>query len=259
MTHVSAPPGVREGPSEGADIMRIAMWSGPRNLSTAMMYAFAQRSDFAVSDEPFYAAFLKASGIDHPLRNESIAGGEVDPVKVGEMCGGPVPQGRTHWYQKHMTHHMLPEFPLDWFEGVRHAFLIRHPARVVASYVQKREMPTADDLGFWQQTRLFERISRKGERPVVVDSATVRENPEKTLIALCEALGLAFDPAMLSWPKGGNAADGAWAPHWYGAIHGSTGFAGPEGDLPDLSGAHLALAEEAMPHYERLAALAISP
>ncbi len=239
--------------------MRIAMWSGPRNLSTAMMYAFAQRSDFAVWDEPFYAAFLEASGIDHPMRAESVAAGETDPAKVGAVCAGPVPGGKPHWYQKHMTHHMLPSFPLDWFAEVRHAFLIRHPARVVASYVKKREMPTRDDIGFWQQAKLFDHIQGLGADPVVIDSATVRENPEAALTALCETLGIAFDPAMLSWPAGGNPADGAWAPHWYGAIHRSTGFAGAEGPLPELSGAHLDLVQDAMLHYERLAALAIKP
>ena len=238
--------------------MRIAMWSGPRNLSTAMMYAFAQRADFAVWDEPFYAAFLVASGIDHPLSGASIKAGDPDPANVARTCTGPVPGGKPHWYQKHMTHHMLPGFPLDWFDGVKHAFLIRHPARVVASYVQKRETPTRDDIGFWQQTALFDRIGANGPPPVVLDSATVRMNPEKALTALCEALGLAFDPAMLSWPTGGNPADGAWAPHWYGAIHRSSGFAGPEGDLPELEGSHRNLVEDAMPHYEKMAAHAIT-
>ncbi len=240
-------------------VMRIAMWSGPRNLSTAMMYAFAQRSDCAVWDEPFYAAFLAASGIDHPLRDESLAAGEVDPARVSTACAGLVPGGKPHWYQKHMTHHMLPAFPLDWFGEVRHAFLIRHPARVVASYVKKRETPTRDDIGFWQQAQLFDHVTGQDAKPVVIDSATVREDPEAALTALCEALGIGFDPAMLSWPAGGNPADGAWAPHWYGAIHRSTGFAGAEGPLPDLAGAHLNLAQEALPHYERLAALALKP
>ncbi len=231
--------------------MKIAMWSGPRNLSTAMMYAFAQRADTAVWDEPFYAAYLKATGIDHPFAAASMAGGETDPAQVAQLCCTP-PLTRPHHYQKHMTHHMIANFPLDWLRDVTNVFLIRHPARVVASYLQKREEPNADDLGFARQAEIYDHVCALGQSPVVVDSFAVREDPEAMLGKLCAALGLAFDPAMLSWPQGGNAADGPWAPHWYGSVHRSTGFAGPEGPLPDLTGPARDIAEAAMPVYERL-------
>ena len=240
--------------------MRIAMWSGPRNLSTAMMYAFAQRADCAVTDEPFYAAYLQASGLDHPMREEILSGQETGAALVAEHCLGPVPDGRAHWYQKHMAHHMLPGFPLDWLAGVRNVFLIRHPARVVASYAKKRENPDLGDLGFVQLAGLFERVTSMGQSPVVVDSADIRRAPEQALSALCQVIGLNFDPAMLRWQAGGNPADGVWAAHWYGAVHRSTGFdgpEGPEGPMPRLTGAYGALVEAAMPHYERLAARAL--
>ena len=224
--------------------MKLAMWSGPRNLSTAMMYAFAQRADFAAWDEPFYAAYLAATGSDHPMRDQVIAAGLSDPKDVANACMGPVPEGRPNWYLKVMPHHMVDGFPLDWANSCVNVHLIRHPARVLASYVEKRESVTLDDIGFRQQHELFDEIGG-----LVIDSADVRDAPREMLGLLCDAIGLDFDPAMLSWPKGGSPADGIWAPHWYKAIHNSTGFAGPEGLLPELSGSAAELVEQAMPFY----------
>lgn len=231
--------------------MRLAVWSGPRNLSTALMYAFARRADFAVMDEPFYAAWLAATGADHPMRDEIVAAGETDPARVAAAiaAGG----GARHLYLKLMAHHAEPGFPMGWAEGCVHVHLIRHPARVVASYAAKREAPVADDLGFRRQAALFDRYGG-----VVIDAHDIRADPAAALGALCAAVGLDFDPAMLSWPPGGSPADGIWARHWYGAVHASTGFAGPEGPLPRLSDDYARLANEAMPVYERLRTLAIS-
>ena len=233
--------------------MKIAMWSGPRNLSTAMMYAFGNRADFAAWDEPFYAPYLKATGIDHPMKNAVMAAHETDALKVGAQCAGPVPDGRDHWYMKHMPFHMEPDFPLDWAESCVNVHLIRHPARVVASYLAKRENPTLKDIGYEEQTRLFDRLPGP-----VVDSAAIRRDPEGMLRRLCAEIGLEFDPAMLNWPAGPKPFDGVWAEHWYGAVHRSTGFAGEEGPMPDLSGKAAALAKAALPHYEQLSALALS-
>jgi hypothetical protein len=227
--------------------MRIAMWSGPRNLSTAMMYAFGNRADFAAWDEPFYAAYLAASGIDHPMKAEIIAADESDPAKVAARCIGPIPGGKPHFYMKHMPHHMLPGFPLDWAAGCVNVHLLRHPARVVASYSAKREKPTLDDIGFRQQADLFDRIGG-----IVIDSAAIRDDPDDKLRTLCDAIGLPFDPAMLRWPPGPKPFDGPWAPHWYGAVHESTGFAGPEGPLPPLDGREEDLVADALPYYDRL-------
>jgi hypothetical protein len=227
--------------------MRIAMWSGPRNLSTAMMYAFGNRADFAAWDEPFYAAYLSASGIDHPMKAEILAADETDPAKVAARCVGPIPGGRLHFYMKHMPHHMLPGFPLDWARECVNVHLLRHPARVVASYSAKREQPTLDDIGFRQQAELFDRIGG-----LVIDSADIRNDPEGKLRILCDAIGLPFDPAMLHWAPGPKPFDGPWAPHWYGAVHESTGFAGPEGLLPELGGREEDLVAAALPHYDRL-------
>ncbi len=232
--------------------MKIAMWSGPRNLSTAMMYAFGNRADFAVWDEPFYAAYLAATGIDHPMRDDVLAGHETDPVRVADRCSRSIPDGKAHFYMKHMGFHMEPSFPLDWASECVNVHLIRHPARVVASYRAKRENPKLRDIGFEQQAKVFEQFPGP-----VIDSAKIRRDPEGCLRKLCETIGLDFDPAMLAWPKGPKAFDGVWAPHWYGAVHKSNGFAGAEGPLPDLDSDAAGLVEAAMPYYERLSVLTI--
>ncbi|MCB5199227.1 sulfotransferase [Loktanella sp. TSTF-M6] len=226
--------------------MKIAMWSGPRNLSTAMMYSFAARPDFAVWDEPFYAPYLARTGADHPMRDVILAAHETDPARVAARCAGPIPDEKPHFYMKHMPHHM-DGMPLDWVSDCVNIHLIRHPARVVASYGAKRDSVTDDDIGFAAQTALFDRIGG-----MVIDSADIRADPESMLRKLCDAIGLDFDPAMLSWPAGGHPDDGAWAPHWYGAVHASTGFAAAEQALPDLTGEAAALAARAMSHYDRL-------
>ncbi len=232
---------------------RIAMWSGPRNLSTAMMYAFSARGDCTVWDEPFYAAYLDATGISHPMRDEIIAAHEPDPDRIAATCKGPVPHGNSLFYQKHMTLHMIPEFDRRWMRACQNVFLIRHPARVVASYAKKRQGAGQHDIGFVQQAELFDEVAEwSGTAPVVIDSDDIRADPEGMLRKLCDAVGISFTRKMLHWPAGGNEADGVWAPHWYGAVHRSTGFDTAEGPLPDLGGDYAALASDALPYYERL-------
>ncbi len=221
--------------------MKIACWSGPRNLSTAMMYSFANRADFDVMDEPFYAAFLRETGLPHPMADQIIAAHESNWDRAAAACEA---DGAPHVYQKHMCQHILEGTPMGWAEDCRHVFLIRHPARVLASYHAKHEDVTLEDIGVEQQINLFEEFGG-----VVIDSADIRDNPEGMLRALCAALDLDFDPAMLSWPAGGVEADGVWAQHWYNAVHASTGFAGAEGPLPDLSGPLAELCEDALPAY----------
>lgn len=177
---------------------------------------------------------------------------DTDPESVARQCAGSVPGGRAHFYMKHMSFHMLPGFSLGWADECVNVHLIRHPARVVSSYVAKREMPNMQDIGFKSQVEIYERLPGP-----VVNSADIRRDPEGMLRKLCDGIGLEFDVRMLAWPAGPKSYDGVWAPHWYGSVHRSTGFAGAEGPLPKLSGKLAELAEEAMPYYERLADLAI--
>ena len=231
----------------------IAMWSGPRNLSTAMMYAFAARGDCAVVDEPFYGAYLNATGMDHPMRAQVIASQSSDPAEVAAQCIGPIPHGQSLFYQKHMTLHMIPAFDRAFLRGLTNVFLIRHPARVVASYARKREAPTLADIGFVQQAHLFDEVADYlGHTPVVLDSADVRADPSGTLRRLCGALELKFTEKMLSWPRGPKPHDGIWASHWYAEVHKSTGFGAAEGELPALSDDFQRLSDAALPYFERL-------
>jgi hypothetical protein len=250
MTAAASPPiSTERAPGE---TLRLAVWSGPRNLSTALMYAFAARGDCAVVDEPFYAAYLAATGADHPMRDAVMASQPVDPAQVAQTLTAPVAQ--PMFYQKHMAHHLLAQTPRAWMAECHHVLLIRHPARVIASYARKHPPHGLDDLGYPQLDALFDHLCATGQTPVVIDGTDIRAAPERALRALCAALGVAFKADMLNWPAGEKPFDGIWAPHWYGAVHRSTGFEGAEGPLPELSGEHARLAEAAMPLYARLAA-----
>ena len=240
--------------------IRIAMWSGPRNISTAMMRSFENRPDTGVIDEPFYAAYLAGTGDDHPMRDEVLASQPTDWRAVADGLVGEAPQGRAVFYQKHMTHHMLPGFGLDWTSACRNAFLIRDPARVLASYAKKRERPTLGDIGVERQGELFEReADRLGHAPPVIDSADVLVDPRATLGRLCEAVGIPFSDAMLAWPTGKRDSDGVWAPAWYDAVERSTGFEPPPSaaEAPDLDDDLRPIADLARPYYERLSAFAL--
>ena len=230
--------------------MQIAVWSGPRNISTALMYSFVQRKDFIAIDEPFYASYLRLTGLDHPMRDEVISSQSSDPIKVAVSLVKETGRNKPHVYQKHMTQHMVSGIPRFWMTKIRNVFLVRHPARVVASFAKKIDHPTKDDLGFEKQTELLRFLLKAGYVPIVVNSFELRKNPKKMLVKLCNALGLEFDPCMLTWSAGGSPYDGVWARHWYGAVHQSIGFSKPEGPLPDLKNSLRLLAENAMNDYE---------
>ncbi|MFP3941073.1 MAG: HAD family hydrolase [Thermoanaerobaculia bacterium] len=236
------------------DPVRIAMWSGPRNISTALMRSWGSRADTYVTDEPLYAHYLRVTGIDHPAREEILAAYENDWRKVVAWLTGPVPEGKRIWYQKHMTHHMIPEVGRDWLSGVTNCFLIREPGAVILSYSRVRPEFTAADLGLPQQTELFERVRRQtGRVPPVIDALDVLRDPRRVLGRLCDAVGVPFDEAMLSWEPGPRPTDGVWAPHWYAGVERSTGFGPPRPRTEPVPERYRALHEECREHYERLA------
>ncbi len=235
--------------------LRIAMWSGPRNISTAMMRAWENRDDCVVSDEPLYAAYLAATGLDHPGRDEVIAAGETDWRRVTNALLGAVPGDKPLWYQKHMTHHLLPGMEIDWVLDLCNVMLIRDPAEVVSSYLKSRATVAPDDIGLPQQGLLFDLLcDRTGETPVVIDADDFLRAPEAHLRALCVRLGIAFTPRMLTWPAGPRDSDGVWAPYWYEAVQRSTGFETWRPRDVTLSGDALKVAECCRPIYERLRA-----
>ena len=234
-------------------MIRIAAWSGPRNISTAMMRAWENRPDAWVVDEPFYAHYLDATGLDHPGRAEVIAAGETDWHRVVATLTSAVPQGRPVFYQKHMTHHLLPGIATDWFAGLSHAFLIRDPREVLLSYVRSRPTVTADDIGVPRQAEIFERVRATVDPdPVVIDAGEFLKAPEAQLRSWCARLGLAFHAAMLHWPAGPRATDGVWAPHWYDAVLKSTSFEPWRKRDREVPPEHRAVIEQCMPLYEAL-------
>ena len=238
--------------------MRIAMWSGPRNLSTAMMYSFGARSDCAIWDEPFYASYLHETGIMHPMNREILEDGETDPQGVIDACLGRIPNDKPNYFLKLMSQHMISGFDRSWINDVTNIFLIRHPARVIASYHAKREDPVFEDLGFREQLELFNQARDAGQTPVVVDATDMRANPKRLMPLVCTALGLPFEPEMLRWPAGGHKDDGAWAPHWYGAVWKSEAFS-PDKSKEPLLPKHLQpLLVQAMESYRVLSEHKIS-
>lgn len=245
-----------------SEAVRIAMWSGPRNISTAMMRSFENRPDCAVVDEPFYACYLAATGAAHPMREEVLASQATDWRVVAEALTGHAPGGRPIFYQKHMTHHMLPAIGREWTARVRNAFLIRAPEDVLLSYAEVRGTASLDDIGVPQQRELFEReADRLGCAPPVIDSHDVLCHPRGVLSALCTVLGIAFSERMLSWPAGRRVSDGVWAPAWYAAVERSTGFSAPRAParIEDLPDDLRRVAGAARGDYERLAKFRLGP
>lgn len=239
-----------------SDPVRIAMWSGPRNLSTALMRSWGSRADTAVVDEPLYAVYLAATGLEHPGRDAVLRSQPSDWKTVAASLTGPAPGGASVWYQKHMAHHLLPHVGRAWLDdpAFRHAFLIRDPAAMIVSLDRVTPDPSLADTGLPQQVELFDRTAdRLGDAPPVIDAVGVLRDPEATLRALCSRLGVAFDAAMLAWAPGPRPEDGVWAEHWYAGVWASTGFASPRPEAVDVPERLRPLLDAAIPLYHRLA------
>ena len=233
--------------------LRIAMWSGPRNISTALMRAWENRGDCAVWDEPLYGYYLETTGIDHPGAGEIIAAHGSDSAAIIERCVGEAPGGKPIFYQKHMTLHLLPGLDRGWLGALENCFLIREPEPVIASYTAVRGQATLDDIGFVQQAELFDQVGEMtGTTPPVIDSREFLLDPEGILRLLCARLGVDFDPGMLRWPAGPRDSDGVWGKYWYDSVWNSTGFSPYREKSVDLDAGRREIAAAARPYYERL-------
>ena len=244
------------------NVLRLAMWSGPRNVSTAFMRSWENRGDTIVVDEPFYAHYLKVTGLDHPGREEVIEHHEPDWRSVVNSLLAPLPDGVRISYQKHMSHHLLPQMGREWLGAVTHAFLIRDPRPMLASLGDKLGDFDLAATGLPQQVEIFEFVVRTtGRIPPVVDSADLLAAPEPMLRTLCAALDVPFTPRMLSWPPGRRDSDGIWAKYWYDRVERSTGFESPPAaDVRRELPPRLATLEtECRPLYERLHAHRLRP
>ncbi len=234
------------------------MWSGPRNISTALMYSFRSRSDTTVFDEPLYGHYLRVTGIDHPGREQILASVETDGERaIRDIILGPYPTPVV--FLKSMGHHTTGiGLDLGFLERVTNVFLVREPEEMLTSLIKNLPDATTEMTGLPQQVELLERILAGGGDPIVVDAAAILRNPARMLMRLCERVGIPWDEAMLSWPPGPKPEDGIWAPYWYGRLHTTTGFEPyrPKGEtVPDRLGGVLA---ECRRHYRRLSAHAIA-
>ena len=201
------------------------MWSGPRNVSTALMRSFENRLDCFVSDEPFYSYFLYKTGLKHPLRDEIIKSGLTDCHEVIKYITGPIPSSKNIWYQKHMTHHILQEVNMEWIKNMKNCLLIRHPNDVILSYTKKNKINNIQQLGYLQQIDIYKILAHDiGVPPIIIDAKDLLQEPRNMLIEICKKLNIEFDERMLSWPSGDRATDGIWGKHWYKKVETSTGF-----------------------------------
>lgn len=240
-------------PDEQAQLQRIAMWSGPRNISTAMMRAWGSRSDTFVCDEPLYAHYLQQTGLPHPGAEETIAAHETDWRKVVDWLCGPIPDGKVVFYQKQMAHHLLSNIDEGWMDGLTNCFLIREPAAVVKSLVEFIPQPVLTDTGMPQQVRIFRReLARTGRIPPVMDAADVLRNPRQMLGKLCDLLRLPFQEQMLSWQPGTRSTDGIWARHWYAKVYQTSGFQAYESRTEEVSSELRPLVDECQELYRFL-------
>ncbi len=238
-------------------LIRIAMWSGPRNISTAMMRSWENRTDTVVVDEPLYGPYLASTGKKHAAFEEIITEQGADWQPIVESLTKDTPDDADDntaiYYQKHMSHHLTDDIELDFVEQLRHAFLIRHPNDVLASYLRKHPKATPEDLGFPQQVKLFEKIrNQSGSIPPIFESKDILLDPPGMLKKMCSALDVPFDDAMLSWPKGYRDSDGVWAEHWYNRVIESTGFSTYSPKENKLSAEEQRTADTCMPYYEQM-------
>jgi hypothetical protein len=229
------------------------MWSGPRNISTALMRSWESRGDTFVCDEPFYAYYLKETGIAHPGREEIIATHETDRRKIVEWLTGDIPERKSIFYQKHMAHHMLPAIDRQWLSRVTHAFLIRDPREMLSSLVKVTPSLRLEDTGLPQQCEIFDLVHAATKKPpAVVDARDVLENPRGLLEHLCSRLEVPFKDDMLAWAPGPRSTDGIWAKHWYAAVERSTGFEPYQPKSDRLPARLSALHDECKAYYDRL-------
>lgn len=229
----------------------ICLWSGPRNVSTALMYSFAERRDIRVVDEPLYGHYLLVTGADHPARDAIMRSMNCDGYAVmRELIEGQRHDSTRRLFLKHMAHHLV-DLPLDFLRETSNIFLIRDPSEMLPSLTIQLPGATLRDTGLKRQWELFEDLGGAGQRPAVLDSRELLQDPPGILRRLCEHLGIAFDPCMLSWEAGPRAEDGIWAPHWYHVVHQSTGFA-PYRAKKEFPERLLPLLDECKPWYDRL-------
>lgn len=231
------------------------MWSGPRNVSTALMYSFAQRSDTRIVDEPLYGHYLRASGAQHPGRDEVMGAMDNDGERVMRRLASD-PADAPVLFVKQMAHHFV-DLDSALLDGMDHFLLIRDPREMLPSLIEVLGDVTIRDTALPDQTRLLDHLVAGRLNPFTVDSKALLEDPERMLSRICNRLGIAFDPAMLRWQAGPRPEDGVWAPWWYGNVHRSTGFQAWRPSTRTIRDCDKPLLQQCVELYERLRAYSI--
>jgi len=232
--------------------MRIACWSGPRNISTALMRSWSSRKDVFVSDEPFYAYYLKECQLKHPMYKEII---DQYPHKYNDIVRNltsKIPGGKKHWYQKHMAHHLIDLKNIDWISNFENCILIRHPEDVINSYIKKNTLNNINDLGYPQQYKIIKYLDSIGKKFTIIDSNILLNNPEKILSQWCNSIDLEFDISMLQWEKGNHPQDGIWWKHWYDNVITTTHFQKFSKNQNELDQKYQSIYDEALDYYNKL-------
>ena len=232
--------------------MRIACWSGPRNISTALMRSWSSRNDSFISDEPFYAYYLREQKLKHPMYKEIIGYYPNTYDDVVASLTSEIPNGKKHWYQKHMAHHLIDLNNIDWIKKFENCFLIRHPKDVINSYIKKNTLSHVEELGYTQQYKIMRYLDSIGKKFIVIDSNILLNNPEKILSQWCSSINLEFDIAMLKWQKGNHSQDGIWWKHWYDNVITTTNFQKFSANKNELDKKYQSIYDEALDYYNKL-------
>tara|TARA_B100000965_G_scaffold406366_1_gene444916 strand:+ start:928 stop:1644 length:717 start_codon:yes stop_codon:yes gene_type:complete len=232
--------------------MRIACWSGPRNISTALMRSWSSRKDFFVSDEPLYAYYLKEKQLKHPMYKKIIEHYPTNYEDIITSLTSEIPNDKEHWYQKHMAHHLIDLKNIDWIKELENCILIRHPKDVINSYVKKNTLNHIDELGYPQQYKIMKYLDSIGKKFIVIDSNILLNNPEKILSQWCSSINLEFDISMLKWQKGNHPQDGIWWKHWYDNVITTTHFQKFSANQSELDKKHQSIYDEALDYYNKL-------
>ncbi len=233
----------------------ICLWSGPRNISTALMYSFAQRSDMEVIDEPLYGYYLKKTGADHPGKEEIIDAMENDSGTVWQTCQSK--SEKKNLFIKNMAHHAV-DLPVEWYTNPTAIFLIRDPHDMIPSLARVLEKPAIADTGLKRQVEILDQLSQSDNMPLIIEGTDILKNPAGMLERICQKLELSFDESMLSWPAGPLPEDGIWAKYWYDQVHESTGFKQWKPSRESVPEALQPLLEECLPYYEKLKSLKLA-
>jgi hypothetical protein len=232
--------------------MRIACWSGPRNISTALMRSWSSRNDSFVSDEPFYAYYLKEQQLKHPMYKEIIEYYPNTYDDVVRSLTSEIPNDKEHWYQKHMAHHLIDLNNISWIKNFENCILIRHPKDVINSYIKKNTLNHVDELGYPQQYKIMRYLDSIGKKFIVIDSNTLLNDPAKILSRWCSSVDLEFDISMLNWNKGNHPQDGIWWKHWYDNVITTTHFQKFSANQSELDKKYQSIYDEALDYYNKL-------